>query len=202
VHIYNRSQQDIAFASVRMLIKADTSPTSKTYMVTAEFGDPQLRRSPQTTAPDRLLKPGQHAIIRVADSQYAPLDRDGVDSPSVSFSVNEVIFADGTMWYIGAILTRDPANPAMFNVIPKPKLNHARKLTKPQPASSKPDDATCSHYSLERHGYLPCNQQNTTNTCDRPYDYYWDTGQGPYNAKFTRNQLQSTLAGSTPLPLV
>ena len=182
VHIYNRSQKDIAFAEVGIMVKADTSPTSKSYLMYAEFGDPELRRRAAATGPDRLLKPGQHAIIRVADSQYALMDRDGVNSPVVSFNVDHVIFADDTMWAHGEQLTRDPANPAQWWVS-KPKLNHARK---PQlnhgTANLKPDDPPCSHYTFTGYGLLPCTIQNTTNTCTIFTDHYTTAGSpGNFN---------------------
>ena len=183
VHIYNRSQKDIAFAEVGIMVKADTSLTSKSYLMYAEFGDPELRKRAAATGPDRLLKPGQHAIIRVADSQYALLDHDGVNSPVVTFNVDFVIFADDTAWSHGEQLVRDPANSAQWWVS-KPKLNHARKpqLNHASTANLRPDDAPCSHYTFTGRGLVGCTIQNTTNTCTIQSDSYTTAGSlGNFN---------------------
>jgi hypothetical protein len=126
IRIYNKSKQDIAYVSVNVLVRP-TADSPTRYVVPAEFGDHQLLLAPQTTAPDRLLKPGQHAILRLADNMYSTLEHKNATNPvSVSLKVNEVIFADDTMWYLGEHLTRDPANPRSFNVV-MPKQNHARR---------------------------------------------------------------------------
>lgn len=118
--VKNVSQKNIIYFEITLLIrKQGQMPAAVAFPV--EFGFQMTANGdlPERAARRALLAPGEIIKARVSDLQFSrwtrELEKYGVDEVNnVSLDIRTAEFDDGTAWYVGTNLRRDPTGEKMW----------------------------------------------------------------------------------------
>lgn len=118
--VKNVSRKNIIYFEITLLIrKQGQLPASVAFPV--EFGSQMTANgdSPKTAATRTVLVPGEVTKSRISDLQFSrwtrELEKYGIDEVfQVSLDIRTVEFDDGTAWYVGTNLRRDPTGERMW----------------------------------------------------------------------------------------